>query len=455
MYKTSLNKKILGLALPAIVSNVTVPLLGLSDTAIAGHLDSDLFLAAMAVGATMMNLSSWLFGFLRMGTAGLSSNSYGARDAAALSRLFCRTLFIGLAIGILILILRYPLGWLLIAILMPGAEVGETAMDYYTLCVWGAPAQLAAMAMGGWMVGMQSTFWPMVAAVVTNAINIPLSLLMVFGLKWDFPGLATGTLCAQWIGCLVSFCFCLSLWRKFRRQNPGSSTMPLLSEWRGAFSMRRSGGFLSVNSSLFVRSAFIMGVSLAMTAFAGKLGEVSLAANAVMMQFFTFFSFFMDGFAHAAEALVGSAYGAGDRPLLRRYVGGLFRWAGFMGMLFTLTYGFWAGAVVELITDSPSVRNTVLSLHWILTVLPGLSFLAFIFDGFYIGLTRTPVMMWTTIVSASAFFALIWSFGGMSSSGIGASGIHFSQALLWIAFESYLFIRGIGLALLLPLKLRK
>lgn len=440
--QTSLNRKILSLAIPAIVSNITIPLLGLSDTAIAGHLGSDLFLAAMAVGATMMNLSSWLFGFLRMGTAGLSATSYGARDARSLSRIFCRTLVLGFFIGVLMVLFRYPLSRLLVSLLSPGPEIAEEATLYYSICILAAPAQLATMAMGGWMVGMQSTFWPMIVAIVTNAANIPLSLLLVFGVKTGFAGLAVGTAVAQWVGFILALWFCIRLWRKFRTENPDFSGMSIFSELKNSLRHSAPRSFMTMNSALLIRSACIMAVSMGMTAFAGRLGETALGANTIMLQFFTFFSFFMDGFAHASEAMVGSAAGGGDKALLSRYVRRLLMWAVSMGLLFLLVYLFCGQTIVRLLTDSRAVREAIAGMSWIPVLIPPVSVMAFIFDGFYIGLTKTVPMMWATIVSSCCFFIIIWLSGGMESSGIGLWDLRFSQILLWAAFLTYLFLRG-------------
>lgn len=432
-----IDRKILQLALPAIVSNITVPLLGLSDTAIAGHLGSARFLAAMGVGATMMNLSAWLFGFLRMGTAGLSATALGASDFRSLSRIFCRTILIALTVGLLLIAVRIPLASFLVKVLEAGPSVAPEAELYYRISIFAAPAQLATMAMSGWMVGMQSTFWPMVVAIATNVVNIPLSLLLVFGCGCGFSGLAIGTSVAQWVGFLLALFCSVHIWRRGLKDAGLNVSMSILSELKNVWTVTGSAGFLSVNSALFFRSACVMAVSMGMTAYSASVGESSLAANTVMMQFFTFFSFFMDGFAHAAEALIGRAAGGRKREELRETVRHLLKWSAFVALLFTAIYTFAGRPLAGLLTDSVSVRGVISQMHWALMLLPALSVMAFIFDGFYVGITRTQIMLFATFLSAAIFFLVaLWPEGERT------------LVRLWISFLCYLFMRGSVLAVL-------
>lgn len=441
-----LDKTILRLAIPAIVSNISVPLLGLSDTAISGHLGSEMFLAAMAVGATMLNLSAWLFGFLRMGTAGLSATAFGSSRPTASSRVFCRSLGLALLVGLLLISFRHPLSQLLVGILAPGNGVDSLASEYYRLVIISAPAQLGIMAMSGWMVGMQSTFWPMVVAISTNAINIPLSIWLAFGTGMGFRGLALGTCVAQWCGFLLALFCCWLLWRhSWGIPNGESGRCPsLLMGLRGVFKRDGESNFLKVNSALFFRSACVMAVSMGMTAYAGRLGELQLAVNAVLMQFFTFFSFFMDGFAHAAEAIIGRSAGAGDG---RRGIGraslALLKWSGIMALLFLTVYLFCGEGIVSLLTDSPKVERAASGFRWVMALLPPLSVAAFIFDGFYVGLTRTQWMLAATATATALFFLLnqLWPNAATGST-------------LWTAFLGYLLVRGLFLAAAYPKQLR-
>ncbi len=440
-----IDRKILKLAVPAIISNVTVPLLGLSDTAIAGHLNSDLYLAAMGVGATMMNLSAWLFGFLRMGTAGIAALSFGSKDRVALSRLFCRTLFLGLLVGMVLFLLRTPLAGFLTSVLNPGEEVAYQAALYYKLCVMAAPAQLGVMAMSGWMTGMQSTLYPMIVAITTNAVNIPLSLWMVFGAGMGFPGLAVGTVTAQWVGFLLALFLSLRLWKiRFKPEDNDGNTITLFSEWKDVFSRDGSTGFFSVNSNLLLRSACVMAVSMGMTYFAGQMGELQLAANTVLLQFFTFFSFFMDGFAHAAEALIGKAAGRGNLPELREVSRHIIGWSIVVGVLFTILYGGGGMTIAGWLTDSANVEGRISMLRWVMFLLPGIAVGAFVYDGFFVGLTRTWPMLIATLTAASFFYIVSIILNRQ-----------LSPDLLWVAFLGYLFLRALILGVWYPRLLKR
>lgn len=439
-----IDRRILQLALPAIVSNITVPLLGLSDTAIAGHLGAEHYLAAIGVGATMMNLSAWLFGFLRMGTAGISATSYGRGDTEALSRLFCRTLLMAFAIGALMIVVRHPLADMLTGVIDPGENIAREAEGYYVISIYAAPAQLATMAMSGWMVGMQSTFWPMVVSIVTNLVNIPLSLALVFGFGVGFPGLAIGTAAAQWAGFVFALCISLRLWRKRISADTSIVGKSLFSEMGSVFRRGGSAGFLTVNGSLFFRSACVMAVSVGMTSFAGSMGETALAANAVLMQFFTFFSFFMDGFAHAAEALIGKAVGRRRIDEVRLATRHLLLWSAGVALFFMMFYSFAGMSLSGLFTDSRRVVDCIWDIRWVFVALPPLAVGAFIFDGLYIGLTRTGAMFWATLLSGLFFFIL--------NILLGVRG---GLAILWTGFMGYLFLRGALLGARYPAELHK
>ena len=279
-----INREIIRLSVPAILSNITVPLLGLCDTAIAGHLGADSFIGAIAVGSMMINVTFWLFGFLRMGTTGLTAQAFGADDAVALRTVFSRAVTLGAAIGTLLLLLMYPLREMLLTLISPDEPIRSLASRYYTIVLMSAPALLATNAVQGWLFGMQTTLIPMTVAIATNVINIAISLTMVLIFHTGFIGVAIGTLSANWLGLLLALILA-------RRKAGGKLWIP----FRDVFTDREGlGRFFRVNSDIFFRSAAIMAVSLGVTAIGSRLGALTLAANAVMMQVFNFFSFFMD-----------------------------------------------------------------------------------------------------------------------------------------------------------------
>lgn len=417
-----INKEILKLAAPAIVNNITVPLLGLCDTAIAGHLGSATYIGAIAVGAMMLNVVYWLFGFLRMGTSGLAANALGAGEKAVCRDVLRRSLLIALGVSALVLILQIPLLKLLMVLVGAESTISVESSVYFKICVWGVPAQLCIMAFSGWFVGMQNTTIPMGVAIGMNIINIILSVTLSVFLGLGFKGIALGTLSANWIGVIAMFIVGWSHVRKLPVKGKRCA-------WRRLF---------GVNSDLFFRSMFVMGVSLTVTAIGARLGAVTLAVNAVMMQFFIFFSYFMDGFAFAAEALTGKFYGAKDERGFQNAVRDLLKWSAAMAVIFFLIYLFGSEKITSLLTDDGEIIAGVMANHIFVVLLPPLTVMAFIYDGIYIGMTRTRAMLLATLTGALAFGLIEF-----------AMPFLFAEAparRLWLAFETYLLLRGLFLA---------
>lgn len=433
MNKNNINQEILRLSVPAIVSNITVPLLGLCDTAISGHLGSEMFLAAIAVGSVMLNVVFWLFGFLRMGTTGLTANAFGAGDDEGVRKVFSRAFFLAIAAGVILILFRYPLLELLSAVVGADKEVEGFVEDYFLIRIWGAPALLGVMAISGWLVGMQSTFYPMVIAISVNIVNIITSFLLVFPAHMGFPGVALGTLISNWVGLVIAFLCVLKL-RK------GQKVWCRRGELLEGNGLRR---FFSVNSNLFVRSACIICVTMGVTAAGARLGTLTLAVNVVVMQFFQFFSFFMDGFAFSGEALIGRWYGAADRRMLTRYFKALLYWTAGMALFFSALYTLGIKPVTELLTDSGNVRDGVEGMWIWIAMIPIVSAWAFIYDGFFVGITDTRRMMWATITASGVFFLL--AFVRINGEGIRISVEDNTQ--IWSAFLGYLFMRGAFLAM--------
>lgn len=432
------NREIFRIAIPAIVSNITVPLLGLADTTISGHLGSEKYIAAIAVGSMMINVVLWCFGFLRSGTSGMTAQAFGAKDREQQRELYSRSMFLGLGIGLLMVICQWPLMWILLKLISAEQTVSALASDYFTIIIWGAPAMLATMAISGWFLGMQSSFYPMLIAIATNIVNIGASVLAVYGLKWGFIGTAAGTCFANWFG------FVLALWlsKKFNR-----GRLPLGNR-KNLFKLRGNGKFFRVNSDIFFRSVCIMSVSLGMTAFGATIGSLTLAINAVMLQFFHFFSYFMDGFAFAAEALTGRSTGSHDKELMRSTGKALAGWAIGMAFTFTIIYALCWHDISSFITSEEVVLHGISEFHIWLIAIPAITVAAFIYDGIYIGLTATRLMLIATATGAAVFF-MFNIFKPTSVDTVSANNI------LWISFLSYLFIRGLALAVLCPAAIRK
>ena len=425
-----LNKEILRLSIPAIISNITVPILGLSDTTISGHLGSELYIGAIAVGTMMFNVVFWLFGFLRMGTTGLTAQAYGARDNDECRKLLVRACALGLIIGVVILLLHIPIRWLLLLLISPEGQVADYASDYFNICIWGAPALLFNMAVMGWFLGVQNTVVPMIISVSVNIVNIILSLCFVFLFDMGFEGVAYGTMISNWVGVGIAILYVLKFY-----------------EWRfpkicrtDILQLSDMGRFFKINTDIMFRSACIMSVSLTVTSIGAQLGALTLAANAIIMQFFILFSYFMDGFAFAAEALSGKFVGARDLQNLKRVINRLLLWALGVASVFTIIYIGGYKFIVSFITNEENVIATVDKYSLWLKLIPLVTVAAFIYDGIYIGLTATRQMLIATFLSAMAFLSIcfIHPFGGNL---IDLPQNH----TLWIAFLTYLLLRGVML----------
>lgn len=426
--ETGLNRQILALALPAIISNITVPLLGLCDTAVAGHLPEVAAIGAISVGSMMINVFCWLFGFLRMGTTGLVAQAYGARNRGRCLGILRKSLVAACVVGVLVLVAQGALWDVLMALMKPDGDVQELTRQYYRICVWGVAPQLVIMTLTGWFIGLQNTRVPMWIAIGVNVVNVTLNVLLGLVMGYGVRGVAMGTTVSNWIGCAVAVGICVS-WVRGR-----CGVLRTITEhadgrvaWQELFGM---------NGYLFVRSACIMAVSLSMTAYSARMGAVSLAANAVMMQFFLLFSYFMDGFAFAGEGLVGKYHGAGDTGMIGRSVRALLKWGAWMAVIFFTVYALFTPQITGLLTDKSVVVERIEHLKVFVMLLPPLTVLAFIFDGIYIGLGRTGAMMWSALAGMALFYVIT-----------GVSGLKLDgTAVLWLAFEAYLVLRGAWLA---------
>lgn len=428
-----INREILRLSIPAIVSNITVPLLGLCDTAISGHLGSDLYLAAIAVGSVMLNVVFWLFGFLRMGTTGLTATAFGAGDDSGVRKVFTRAMLLAGGAGVALILARELVMYALMKLIGAEPDVAGYVGRYFMIRIWGSPALLGVLAVSGWFVGMQSTAYPMVIAISVNIVNIAASFALVFWFGLGFEGVAWGTLVSNWVGLAIAM-GCALRFSKGKR---------LWCGVREAVSGGGMGRFFSVNSNLFFRSACIICVTLGVTAAGARLGAATLAINVVVMQFFQFFSFFMDGFAFSGEALVGRWWGAGDSVMVGKYVRALLWWTVGVALLFTVCYGLGSDGITSLLTDSESVRQGVKGMRAWIWSLPVVSAWAFIYDGFYVGVTDTRKMMMSTIVATIVFY--IVAFVKLAEGRVVIEVD--SNAAVWTAFLSYLFIRGAFLAI--------
>lgn len=418
---TQINRKILHIALPAIVSNITVPLLGLVDVSIVGHLGDTAYIGAIAVGGMIFNVMYWLFGFLRMGTSGMTSQSYGRRDLPEVVRLLVRSLGVGWAVAFLMILLQVPLRDFALFIMEPTESVRHYAELYFNILIWGAPATLGLYSFTGWFIGMQNSRLPMAIAITQNVVNIVASLVLVFCLGLKVEGVALGTLVAQYAGLFIAFGAWFSVYGRLRKY---FCRIDL-------FGWSQMKGFLSVNRDIFLRTLCLISVMLFFTSAGSWQGEMILAVNTLLMQFYMIFSYIMDGFAYAGEAISGKYYGAGNKVGLSAAVRHLFSWGAVMTVAFTLLYIIGGNAFLSLLTDDKIVIAAAGSYFYWAALIPLAGVAAFIWDGIYIGCTKTRGMLISMFVSAITFFAVYYSL----RQSMGNHG-------LWLAFIMYMAMRG-------------
>lgn len=428
-----LNKRILQLAVPSIISNITVPLLGLVDVAIVGHIGNAAYIGAIAVGSMLFNVIYWLFGFLRMGTSGMTSQALGKRDLAEVLRLLVRSLSIGVGIGVLFFVLQK---WLIgcgLWAMSPEADVVELARRYCYVCIWGAPAVLGLYGFTGWFIGMQNTRIPMMVSLTQNVVNIIASLLLVFVGGMTVEGVALGTVIAQWWGFLMA---CLFYRFHYRR----------LSKYdyrRHLFAAEPLKQFFSLNKDIFLRTLCLVAVNLFFTAAGSRESTIVLAVNTLLMTLFTIFSYFMDGFAYAAEALSGKYYGARNMGAFREVVRRTMGFGAVVAVGFTLLYIVGGENFLSLLTSDKQVIAASGEYFWWAVLIPLSGMSAFVFDGIFVGITQSKSMLCSTAVSSASFFGLFF-------------GLHpfLGNHALWLAFIFYLLLRGIVLFVIYHKKLR-
>ena len=294
-----MNRRILNIAIPSIVSNITVPLLGLVDMAISGHMGDAVYIGAVAVGSMIFNVIYWLFGFLRMGTSGMTSQSLGRRDLDGVAMLLTRSMGVALLIGLTIVVFQYPIGRVALMLTGATADISSEAWVYFRICVWGAPAMLCLYGLTGWYIGMQNTRLPMFISILQNVVNIVASFTFVYVMGMKVEGVALGTLVAQYAGLVVS----LLLWT----YTYGNRLFGRIC-WRDVFEHSELSRFFTVNRDIFLRTLFMVAVNFYFLSAGASQGAVVLAVNTLLMQLFTLFSYVMDGFAYAGEALCGRLY---------------------------------------------------------------------------------------------------------------------------------------------------
>ncbi|UCC14248.1 MAG: MATE family efflux transporter [Gammaproteobacteria bacterium] len=418
------NRNVLALATPMIVSNVTVPLLGLVDTAVMGHLDSPRYLAAVAIGATIFSFIFMGLNFLRMGTTGLAAQARGANDAGDVRTVLAQAVLIALGMAAVLIVLQNPVGRLAMWLLAPEPDVLGAARIYYDVRIWAAPAALTNFALVGWFIGMQNTRAPLYLMLVTNLTNIALSVLLVVGLGYRTGGVAAASVIAEFAG------LAFGGWLVHRELSGFGGRL----EWPSVLHPDRLRRIFSVNANLLLRTLSLMFVFGFVTAQGARQGAAILAANAILLQFQFFMAYALDGFAHAAEALVGRALGEKNDQGFREAVRLSLIWSAAVALLFALFYAIAGRPLIALLTGQQDLRAlAAVFLPW-MVVSPLVSFWSFLFDGVFVGATWAREMRNTMIVST--FLVFLPTFYLTQALGLGNHG-------LWLAFVIFMISRAV------------
>lgn len=415
------DKQILHIALPSIVSNITVPLLGLIDVAITGHLGGAAYVGAIAVGGMLFNIIYWMFAFLRMGTSGMTAQAFGARNLTEVVNVLMRAVAVAVGMSALLLCLQVPVRELALSIIDPSVEVAELARTYFNICVWGAPASLLLFVLTGWFLGMQNSKAPMAMAIIQNVANILLSLVLVYGLEMKIEGVATGTVAAQYVGLTAGLIMLLRY-----------SRLKKYIQRAKIFTRQSLARFFMLNKDIFFRTLCLIFVHFYFISAGSSQGDTALAVNTLIMQLYLLYSYIMDGFAFAGEALVGKAIGARSYPIYISTVKRLFVWGTIMMLLFTLVYFLFGEQFLAILTDDPSVLEASKEYHWWTLLLPLSGMSAFIWDGIYIGATATKGMLLSMAAGMVTFFLMHYFLSP-----------YLGNHALWLAFNGYMFMRGI------------
>lgn len=419
-----INREILRLAWPSIATNVTTPLLSLADIAIVGHIGDVASIGAVAVGGTMFNILYFLFAFLRMGTSGLTAQACGAKDLDQSKTVFRRALMIALIGAGLLISLSGWLGDGVLALISADETVKPLAREYFLIAILGAPGVLVTNVVSGWLLGMQSSRTIMWVALITNLLNIGISVVLVFVFELGIAGVAAGTASAQILGALLG----LLMVRRVKKQaeltqKEAIRTTSSKGQWKRLFLL---------NSDIFLRTLCLSAVTLWFTHAGAEKGANVLAANSLLLQLFLVFSYFMDGFAFAGEALAGKYYGARDGRKLNETIRALLRLGTVMAFIASVLYFLFGQTFLSWLTDSAEVLNTTSEyILWAVTI-PLAGFMAFTWDGIFIGLTRSRWMLWSMGSAMIVYFCIYFLLRNQL-------GNH----ALWLAFVAYLFVRGV------------
>ena len=440
----AINKDILKLAIPSILANITVPLVGMVDIAVAGHLDTSaaMMIGGIAIGTMLFDLLYWNFGFLRVGTGGLTAQAYGRGDRKECAKILTRALGISIACALVLIAIQWIFVKAAFLVVECSPEVRTLATRYFFIRIWAAPATLSLMALKGWFIGMQDSVSAMVVDLVVNGMNILMSIVLALGFNiggWHyegmgFAGIAAGTVAAQYSGFLTALA--ILAFRYIKSTFAYMDSDDLKSVFRGSETKR----FFVMNADLFVRSLCFIAIYIGFTVISARYGDVLLAVSSIMMKLLMIFSYFTDGFAYAGEALTGRYIGAKDAPMVRQTVRWTFVWSMGIAVIFMGIYHFAGVPMLKMMTSDMTVVTAARDfLPWLL-LMPVIGCAAFTWDGIYIGATASKAIRNSMLWAVVAFFA-VWA-AGLAFPDVSAEG---SMHVLMGAYFAHLLARTVYL----------
>ncbi|MBP5692796.1 MAG: MATE family efflux transporter [Bacteroidales bacterium] len=394
-----MNKAVLKLALPSILANITVPLVGMVDVGVVGHIGDAVAIGGMAISTMLFDLLYWNMGFLRVGTGGMVAQALGRRDLASAMKIFTQGIGTALSIALIIFAIQYLYIDIALSFINCSPQVAEYARQYYFIRIWAAPATLSLFVFKGFFIGMQNAVSPMIADITVNVANLGLCLLFAVKFGMGFKGIAWAVFAAQYTGLALCIALFLIYYRRLFKY----------ANLKESLRIKDLGRFFSVNGNLFVRSVCFLFIYVGFTSLSANYGDTQLAVGTIIMKLLMLFSFFIDGFAYAGEALAGKYIGAKDGPLLKLSVRVIFRWCLWIAVASTAVYVLGGKQMFALMTDKADVIEASLPFLVWLWVMPALSTTAFVWDGIYIGATSTKSIMWGMILAAAAFFTFYYA----------------------------------------------
>jgi len=420
--KKKLNKEILRLSIPNIISNLSVPLLGTVDTILMGRQDDPSYLGAIAIGGIIFNVIYWCMGFLRMGTTGITAQAYGRQDDSEIAQTLGRALIVAIGISLVLLICQMMIADVSMFFLNGSPEVEQLGKDYFLVRIWAAPATLGLMALMGWFFGMQNAYIPMVLTIIINIVNIVLSYLFVHQYGMKAEGVALGTVIAQYTGFFLAIGLLIWKYKSYIKQMVLKAIMETAALKH----------FFLINRDIFIRTALLVFVFTFFTDRSAGMGDVVLAANTILLQFFYWMAYGVDGFAFAAESVIGKYTGKNDRKGMLTGVKLCFMWGMGLALSITLVYAISGQWLLGVFTDQIAIIDAATPYLWWIVLMPLLATPCFIWDGVFIGLTASKALRNSMLVAVPIFLLTYL----MIAPSMGNHG-------LWLAMCIFMLVRGI------------